>query len=387
MYDFNKVLNRQGTYSMKYDTAARGKPDGVLPMWVADMDFAAPPCVTQAMAAYNEFGIFGYAEPDVAYFDVVQDWFVRRFGWRVQREWMVITPGVVNALYVSIRAFTNVGDGVLIQQPVYYPFELAIQDTKRVPVINPLVYENGQYTIDFDDFEAKARQAKLFILCSPHNPVGCVWTKEELTRMGEICLRHGVTVIADEIWQDLVHAPHKHITFATLSPEIADITVTATAPSKTFNLAGLQLANIFASNEALHRKFKQAFNDSGLHVPSLLGLVSCKAAYEHGEPWLDALLAYLVGNIDYLRTELQRIVPNVKLIDMQGTYLAWLDCKGLNVSADALDDFVTNKAKLWLSDGRVFGVGGEGFLRVNIACPQAIIKEALHRLTIAINND
>ncbi|MCL2363220.1 MAG: pyridoxal phosphate-dependent aminotransferase [Defluviitaleaceae bacterium] len=386
MHDFDKVLNRQGTYSMKYDTAARGKPEDVLPMWVADMDFAAPPCVAQAMAAYSEYGVYGYAEPDAAYFDVVQDWFVRRFGWHVQREWLVITPGVVNALYVGIRAFTEVGDGVLIQQPVYYPFELAIRDTKRTLLVNPLVYENGQYTIDFEDFEAKAQNAKLFILCSPHNPVGRVWTQDELARMGEICLRHGVTVIADEIWQDLVYEPHKHTTFATLSPQIADITVTATAPSKTFNLAGLQLANIFASNAVLHRRFKQAFNDSGLHTPSLLGLVSCKAAYKHGEPWLNDLLAYLSANLDYLRTGLNKIVPAVKPVDTQGTYLAWLDCSGLAMTADALDDFVTNKAKLWLSDGQAFGVGGDGFIRINIACPRATLKEAFQRLENAIKN-
>ena len=386
MYDFDKVLNRQGTYSMKYDAAARGKPEGVLPLWVADMDFAAPPCVTQAMTAYSEFGIYGYAEPNAAYFEVVQDWFARRCGWQVQREWLVITPGVVNALYVGIRAFTEVGDGVLIQQPVYYPFECAIRDTKREVVVNPLVYENGQYTIDFDDFETKARQAKLklFILCSPHNPVGRVWTRDELTRMGEICLRHNVTVIADEIWQDLIYAPHKHTTFATLSPQIADITVTATAPSKTFNLAGLQLANIFASNRELHRQFKQTFNDSGLHVPSLLGLVSCRAAYEYGEPWLAALLAYLADNVAYLRAQLQRLLPDVKMADMQGTYLSWLDCNPLGKSADELEAFATHKAKLWPSDGRAFGIGGDGFIRVNVACPRSILQEAVQRLERAL---
>jgi cystathionine beta-lyase len=381
---FDQQADRTGRYSMKFDPSPRGKPADVLPMWVADMDFAAPPCVREAVAEYGGFGIFGYSEPDAAFFEVLQSWFERRHGWRIAREWTVMTPGVVNALYVGVRAFTREGDGVVIQQPVYYPFECAIRDTRRTLLVNPLVYENGQYTIDFDDFEEKIKQAKLFILCSPHNPAGRVWTQAELERMGEICLRHKVTVIADEIWQDLVYPPYKNIVFASIAPELAEITVTATAPSKTFNLAGLQLANIFASNKELHRQFKQSFNDLGLHQPSLMGLVSCRAAYEHGEEWLAALLDYLAGNFAYLRDYLTRHVPGIKLVEAQGTYLAWLNCmewcERLNIPQGQLDEVMTRKAKLWLSDGRAFGVGGEGFMRMNAACPREVLGEALGRI-------
>jgi len=371
-------------YNMKYNFAGRGKSPDLLPMWVADMDFAAPPCVVQAMEEHARLGVYGYAEPDAAFFDTVESWFARRHGWAVSRDGMTLTPGVVTALYVAIRAFTRKGDGVLIQQPVYHPFGFAIHDTRRTPIVNELHYENGAYSINFDDFEEKARRAKLFILCSPHNPVGRVWTRDELTRMGEICLRHNVTIVADEIWQDLVHAPHKNISFATLSPELADITLTTTAPSKTFNLAGFQLAMMITSNEALHRAFKQTFNDSGLFQPSLAGLVSCRAAYTQGEPWLAALLEKLAANVRTLDKFLQKNIPAIKLVQPQGTYMAWLDCHNLcaekNIAPDDLDAHFTENAKLWLSNGQSFGAGGQGFMRMNLACPTETLAEALRRL-------
>jgi cystathionine beta-lyase len=379
-YDFNKTVNRYDTFSIKYDPPSRGKPQDVLPMWVADMDFPAPGCVTDALARYCEFGIFGYSEPDAAYFEVMRDWFARRFNWRVEREWLAITPGVVTALFIGIRALTNPGDGVLIQQPVYYPFEGAVRQTGRKLLVNPLCYENGHYTIDFDDFECKLKQAKLFILCSPHNPVGRVWTQDELSRMGELCLKHGVAVIADEIWQDLVYPGHRHLVFADLSPELADITITATSPSKSFNLAGLQLANIFISNPFLRDKYNRAYWESGLGQPSLMGLVSGRAAYEHGTEWLQALLAYLGENMAVLHDFLKENIPQIKPIKTEATYLAWLDCTALGMSAQALDDSITHQAKLWLSDGRIFGAGGEGFTRMNVACPRAVLLDALSRL-------
>lgn len=381
--NFDRKINRYGTYSIKFDPVSRGLPADVLPMWVADMDFPAPACVTEALAKYCEFGIFGYSEPDEEYFEVVRDWFSRRFAWDVKREWLAITPGVVSAVYIAVRALTNAGDGVVIQQPVYYPFESAVRHTGRKLLVNQLVYENGRYSIDFDDFEKKIAQAKLFILCSPHNPVGRVWTREELLRMGEICLRHGVTVVADEIWQDFIFPGHRHYVFAALSPELADISVTATAPSKTFNLAGLQHANIFASNKELHRKFTREYYSSGLSQPSLLGLVSCKAAYEGGGEWLDALLAYLAGNMSFMGDFLQKNIPAIKMIEPEGTYLAWLDCSALD--EPRLNEIITQEAKLWLSDGAKFGAGGEGFQRVNIACPREILHDALVRLEILKN--
>jgi len=378
VFDFDKKVNRYGTYSIKYDPASWGKPDDVLPMWVADMDFPAPECVTDALRKLAGHGIFGYSEPDASYFETVQNWFLRRFNWSVEKEWLTITPGVVNALYIAVRALTHEGNGVVIQQPVYYPFEGAVRHTGRKLLVNQLVYENGKYTIDFDDFEQKISQAKLFVLCSPHNPVGRVWTVDELTRMGGICLKHNVTVIADEIWQDFIYAGHKHSVFSALSPKFSDITITATAPSKTFNLAGLQHANIFIPNKELRRKFKQEYRASGMSQPGLAGLVTCKAAYDHGDEWLDALVIYLADNMRLINSFLHERLEKIKLIEPQGTYLAWLDCSALGLSD--LDDMILNKAKLWFNDGERFGIGGKGFTRINAACPRDVLKEALIRL-------
>jgi len=382
-YDFNKAVNRYGTYSIKYDPVSRGKPEDVLPMWVADMDFPAPSCVTDALARHCAFGIFGYSEPDAEYFEVVRNWFLQRFSWRVNREWITITPGVVNAIYVAVRALTSAGDGVVIQQPVYYPFESAVRHTGRNLLVNQLIYENGRYSIDFEDFESKIKQAKLFILCSPHNPVGRVWTREELIRMGEICLRHKVSVIADEIWQDFIYPNHQHFVFASLAPEFSDIAVTATSPSKTFNLAGLQYANIFISNETMQSKFKREYAACGLSQPSLMGIVSCKAAYEHGVQWLEELLVYLAGNMSLIYDYLKKNVPKVKAVKAEGTYLAWLDCSEFELPPQKLDEIITHKAKLWLNDGTIFGAGGAGFQRINAACPCEVLRGALSRFETA----
>ena len=379
-YDFNRVIDRRNTYSIKYDPASRGKPDDVLPLWVADMDFAAPPCVIDALASHAQHGIFGYSEPDAAYFSVIRNWFEKRFNWSVEREWLIVTPGVVNALYIAVRALTEPGDGIVIQQPVYYPFESSVRQTGRRLLVNELGFNNGRYTIDFDDFENKIKEAKLFVLCNPHNPAGRVWTSDELVRMGEICLRHGVTVIADEIHQDFIFPGHKHLVFAALDPRFAGITVTCTSPSKTFNLAGLSHANIFISNETLRGKFKQEYARCGLSQPGVMGLAACKAAYEGGEDWLEQLLVYLAGNMSLIKEFLPTHIPAIKFIEPEGMYLAWLDCSGLGLSAQELETLITHRCKLWLSNGRSFGKGGEGFFRMNAACPRSVLREALQRL-------
>ena len=384
MNDFDRIISRYGRFSMKYDPVSRGKPEDVLPLWVADMDFPAPPCVTDTLIEYARHGIFGYSEPDAAYFETVQNWFLHRFGWRVNREWLSITPGVVNAIYICIKALTNAGDGVVIQQPVYYPFESAVRHTQRKLLINQLIYQNGRYTIDFADFENKIKQAKLFILCSPHNPVGRVWTREELIRMGEICLKYNVAVIADEIWQDFIYPDHQHFVFASLVPEFSDITVTATSPSKTFNLAGLQHANIFISNKLIRSKFMQEYAACGLSQPNLMGLVSCKAAYENGAAWLNELIVYLAKNMLLINDFLQKNIPAVKSVEAEGTYLAWLDCSALQMPPQKLDEVITHKAKLWLNDGAKFGAGGAGFQRINAACPRSVLNNALVRLESAL---
>jgi len=385
-YDFDRVINRRNTCSIKYEPAWRGKPADVLPLWVADMDFAAPPCVEEAIIRRAGHGIFGYSEPDAAYFDVVSKWFEERFNWNTERGWLTITPGVVNALYIAIRALTKPGDGVVIQQPVYYPFESSVRQTGRQLLVNELILNEGKdgsegrYGIDFQDFEEKIKQAKLFIMCNPHNPVGRVWNRDELIRMGEICLRHGVMVISDEIHEDFVFPGRRHLVFAALNRDFADITVTCTSPSKTFNLAGLLHANIFISNKILREKFKEEYAKSGLSQPGLMGLITCKAAYEDGAEWLDELLDYLAQNMLFLKTYLLQHIPKIKLIEPEGTYLAWLDCRELRLSAKELDEAVTQKGKLWLNAGYTFGKGGAGFERMNAACPRSVLREALERL-------
>jgi len=382
-YDFDRVFDRRNTYSIKYNPAARGKPDDVLPMWVADMDFQAPNCVCDALAEQVRHGIFGYSEPDTAFFEAVRKWFEQRFAWEVQPEWLTVTLGVVSAIYAAVQALTKPGDGIVIQQPVYYPFESAVKRLGRRLLVNELVFEGGRYSIDFDDFEWKIKQAKLFILCSPHNPVGRVWSREELTRMGKICLRHGVVIVADEIHEDFVYPGHRHLVFAELDHDFSDITVTCTSASKTFNLAGLTQANIFISNTTMRNSFRREYANFGLSQPGVMGLVACKAAYEGGAQWLEDLLGYLSGNISLIREFLQTRIPKIKLVEPEGTYLAWLDCSALGLSVPELEELVTNKAKLWLDGGTMFGAGGKGFQRVNAACPRSVLLDGLKRLESA----
>jgi len=358
-------------------------PEDVIPMWVADMDFQAAPCITEAIENRIRHGIFGYSVPDSGYFDTLCGWFERRFAWKTEREWIAQTPGVVNSLYIAIRALTAPDDGVVVQQPVYNPFWYAIRDTGRRLVNNELVYYGGRYGIDFDDFEEKIKGAKLFILCSPHNPTSRVWTREELFKMGEICLRHGVPIISDEIHQDIVYPDKRHHMLASLDERFADITVTCTAPSKTFNLAGLQLSNIIIPNEGLRGRFKQEYKRSGLNEPGVIGLTACKAAYDGGEGWLEELLAYLGGNFAMLHEFLCAKLPKVRLVEPEGTYLAWIDFSGLGYTDQELNDLMRDKARLWLNSGVTYGAGGAGFQRMNLGCPRSVLSEALKRLESA----
>ena len=384
-FNFDTVIERKNTNSIKYDPVSRGKPQDVLPLWVADMDFSAPPCVKDALVSRAQHGIFGYSEPGASYWDAVQNWFKNRFDWNTQKDWLCITAGVVNALFLAVRALTKPEDAVLIQQPVYYPFASSVQKTGRKLLVNELVYKNGSYTIDFDDFENQIKNAKLFILCNPHNPVGRVWTREELVRMGEICLRYNVTVVSDEIHQDIIFPPNRHLVFASLDDRFADITITCTAPSKTFNLAGLHHANIFISNKNLRACFKREYDSCGLSQPNVMGIISCEAAYKDGADWLDELLDYLADNMALLDNFLQKNIPKIKLVKPQGTYLAWLDCRELGLTSRELDAAITNRAKLWLNDGPMFGKGGSGFQRMNAACPRSVLQDALGALAAIID--
>jgi len=382
-FDFDRTIDRRDTQCIKYDNAAFGMPGDALPMWVADMDFAAPPCVVAGLEERLRHGIFGYSNMDAGYFGALREWYARRFGWNVEREWLAVTQGVVNAIYVAVRALTEPGDGVTIQQPVYYPFESAIRDTGRQVVVNELLYGGGRYSIDFDDFERKIERSRMFILCSPHNPVGRVWTRDELERMGEICMRRGVTVVSDEIHQDFVFPGSRHLVFAGLGPLFADMTVTCTAPSKTFNLAGLPLSNIFIKDRGLRDRFLREYRNCGLDHPGIMSIIACRAAYEGGAEWLEELKLYLGGNLSLLRGSLRERIPKVRLVEPEGTYLAWLDCRGLGLPARELDDLIARKGKLWLSRGDTFGAGGAGFYRMNVACPRPVLREGISRLEAA----
>lgn len=387
-YDFNELIDRRGTNSLKHDFAAeRGRPEDVISLWVADMDFKAPPAVIEALVKTVRHGVFGYTEVKLPYFQALHDWYRNYFQWDTEASWLVKTPGVVFAICTAIRAFTGPGDSVLIQRPVYYPFTHAILDNGRTLINNPLEYRDGRYTINLEDFEAKIKEnrVRLFILCSPHNPVGRVWTREELTAMGDICLKYNVIVVSDEIHADFIYPGHRHSVFADLRPEYADQTITCTAPSKTFNLAGLQVSNIFIKNREHRHAFWKEMNSTGYAQLNTVGFAACQAAYAEGRPWLEELLDYLKGNLDFIRSFLAEELPRISLVEPEGTYLAWLDFRNLGMTDEQLARFILDEAKLWLNGGSMFGPEGKGFQRINIACPRATLKKAFDQLRHAID--
>ena len=386
--DFDTVPNRRGTNCFKYDFAREmGMPEDVLPLWVADMDFPTAPAVLERLHALAEHGIFGYTGVKDAYFSAVHNWYAQRFGWETQRSWLVTTPGVVFAIAIAIRAFTQKGDAILIQQPVYYPFANKVTENDRQLVVNPLVLKNGRYEMDFADMERKIvdYRVKMLLLCSPHNPVGRVWTKEELLRVGEICQKHGVLVVSDEIHADFTYAGHTHRVFASVKSEFADFTITCTAPSKTFNLAGLQNSNIFIPNRQLRHAYKKELSACGCGGTNCMGMAACQAAYEAGADWLEQLKQYLAGNLAYIRQFLREKLPDIALIEPEGTYLVWLDLRKLGLTEQQQRQLIVQDAKLWLDTGTLFGQGGEGFERINIACPRTTIEQAMQRLEHAVH--
>ncbi len=386
-YNFDRMIDRRNTNSIKYDFAIeRGKPADILPLWVADMDFSVPREVQEAIHQAVEHGIFGYSEVKQDYFEAVHNWFYQNYGWDTKEEWLIKAPGVVFAITMAVRALTNEGDTVIIQQPVYYPFSESIRLNDRRVVVNSLAYQNNQYSIDFEDFEEKIvnNGVKLFLLCNPHNPVGRVWTKDELIRLGEICLKYKVIIVSDEIHCDFTYPGYEHIVFSNINEEFAQNTITCTAPSKSFNLAGLQISNIFIQNETLRRRLKLEIAKSGYSQLNTLGLAACKAAYQYGEPWLRQLKEYLLGNLNYVRGYLGEKLPMIKLIEPQGTYLIWLDFRALQLTRKELEDLIVHKAGLWLDPGHIFGPEGEGFERINIACQRQTLVRAMEQLHLAI---
>lgn len=384
--NFDEIIDRRHTNSLKVDfKSENGMPEDVLPMWVADMDFRAPEAVTRALVKAAEHGIFGYSEAEPGYFKAIRAWFSSHYGWEVRPDWLVKTPGVVYALAACVRAYTEEGDKILIQQPVYYPFAQVIEDNGRELVNCPLLYEGGRYRMDFDAVEEIIRREhiRLTLLCNPQNPVGRVWTKEELTRLGDICLRHGVTIVSDEIHADFAHTGHRHVPMASLSGALSRQTITCTAPSKTFNLAGLQVSNIWIPDEEKRRLFCQEMARTGYSLVNGLGLAAAQAAYEQGDAWLTEVKAYMEDNIRFFRDFLRIHLPHAHLVEPEGTYLLWVDFRGYGLSHEELSCRLIRDAKLWLDDGSIFGADGDGFQRFNIACPREVLREACTRLALA----
>jgi cystathionine beta-lyase len=386
-YNFDEIIDRKNTSSLKYDFGIerKGRED-LIPLWVADMDFKLPDEVIEDLHKRVEHGIFGYTDPKDDYRKALKNWYKTRHGFEIENDWNTVVPGIVYSIAVAIRAFTDPGDSVLIQQPVYYPFMETITLNHRKVVNNQLVYKNGRYEIDFEDFERKIVEGnvKLFLLCSPHNPVGRVWTKKELEKMADICLEHDVYVFADEIHSDFVYSGHEHTSFITFVEVYTQRLILGTSPSKTFNIAGLQVANIIIPDAKTRKAFKLENEASGYSQGNVLGMAATISAYNNGADWLDELLLYLEGNVNYVRSFLKENLPQVKLVEPEGTYLIWLDFSEVTDNPKDLEKLIVDEAKLWLDSGVIFGKETALFERINIASPRSLIEQALEQLYIAI---
>ena len=398
-YNFDVEVNRRDTNSVKWEFMKGGEDrpqlqhtkrffgkDRTLPMWVADMDFISPRSVVDALTARAQHGIYGYTAPTQDFYQSVVRWMQGRHDWEIAPEWICITPGIVPALNMLVRAFVSPGDRVLIQPPVYHPFYRAIENNNAELALNPLVYEDGRYRMDIEDLEAKCRdpKVKMAILCSPHNPVGRVWTREELAQFGKICIDHGVLVVSDEIHGDLIYKGNIFTPFANANDSFSQNSIICTSPSKTFNLAGLQTSCIVIPDEDLRSSFEKVLQSNGLSGISTFGVVAAQAAYDHGEEWLVQLLEYIEDNLKYLEQYIAEHIPQLTVVRPEGTYLVWLDCHRLRLGKWELKQFMLEEAKVYLEEGFIFGPEGEGFERINIACPRAILVEALDRIRQAV---
>ena len=382
-YDFDTVTDRKNTNAIKYDLAKkRGKPEDAVSLWVADMDFPTAPCIQKAVAEKAAHGIWGYSRPDNRYYDALKKWYKERHNFEVQNEWVVNTPGVCFALATAVKAFTKEGESVLIQKPVYYPFFNIINSLQRKVVNSSLILKNNHYEIDFDDFERKIVQenVKMFILCSPHNPGGRVWTKQELQKISEICLAHNVLVVSDEIHSDITFGSNVHTVYGSLSEQALKNSIICTAPSKSFNLAGLQFSNIFIADEKLRKAFSKELDKTGYDEPSVFGIVAATAAYSEEADWFDSVKSYIWENILFAKNYIEENASQIKVLVPEGTYLLWLDFSKTGLSDSEINDRVLNKAKVWLDRGSMFGKEGEKFQRINCATPRIILEDALKRI-------
>jgi cystathionine beta-lyase len=399
--NFDREISRKGTHSIKWEFIREGEelrhgdhadprhgPDRVLPMWVADMDFHCPSPVIEAVVARAEQGIFGYSRPVDSYYEAVINWIKRRHGWTVEPDWIATSPGVVAAISMLVQSCTSPGEKVLIQRPVYYPFTHMIESNGRVVASNSLLYEHGRYRMDFDDLAVKASDpaVKMAILCSPHNPIGRVWTAGELTRFGEICLENGVLVVSDEVHADLIYSNNTFTPFAGISEAFRSHSVTCTAASKSFNLAGLKTSNIIIPDETRREGFVQALERNGIYGANPFGIVATETAYNHGEAWLESAMAYVEGNYRFMAGYLAEHLPQLTVVPPQGTYLVWVDFRELGLEPAERRDLLLNRARVLLDEGELFGPEGESFERFNIACPRSILVEALERIRTAVGS-
>ena len=386
-YDFETIIDRTSKNSTKWTTMkSRKGVDDLIPLWIADMDFSVPPEVVEALKERAAHPIYGYTVPTEGYYNGLINWMDRRHGWSgIEKDWILYTPGVVAGFTIAIQAYSQPGDKVVIQPPVYHPFKNNILGTGRQIVENPLKIVDGYYEMDFEDLAEKIdERTKMILLCSPHNPVGRVFKRDELEKLVEICEEKDILIISDEIHNDLILGEIKHTPTAIISEGAMNRTVTLVAPSKTFNLAGLTNANAIIPNKKLRDAFKgQASKGTGLR--NIFGMVAQDAAYNKGEAWLEELLTYLRGNLKYLEEFLAEKIPGLKLYPLEGTYLAWVDCTSLGMNLEELNEFMLKKAKLWLNDGSMFGTGGSMFMRINLASPRSQLKKALENLEKAVN--
>ncbi|MCB2299044.1 MalY/PatB family protein [Clostridium tagluense] len=384
-YDFEKVIDRRNTESVKWDKLEEIFEDkDVIPMWVADMDFEVAKPISDAIKKRVEHSIYGYSTKGSGYYDAVINWMKKRHNWDIKKEWISYTPGIVPALSHIVRTFAQPGDEIIIQTPVYHPFYSTIKNNGCTIVKNPLQYENGSYKMDLDDLKKKITpRTRMLILCNPHNPVGRVWYKEELIELGQICIKNNILIVSDEIHFDLIYKGNSHTVFASISEEFSQNSIICTAPSKTFNLAGLQVSNVIIPNDRLRSLFKITLENNAVSEVNTFASTALVAAYNEGEEWLTQLVEYLEGNLNFLINFFEEHIPKIKVVKPQGTYLVWLDCSALNMTSQGLKEFFVKKAKVGFNDGIMFGEEGEQFQRVNIACQRSILKEALERIARA----
>lgn len=381
-YNFDEIINRENTNCIKYDfrTKLFGTND-VIPMWVADMDFRTPDFIINAIKKRAKHEIFGYTVRSEGFSNSVINWMQKRHNWKVEKDWITFSPGVVPALNILVQTLTNKGDKIIVQPPVYYPFFGAVVNNERKLVENELKLVNGRYEIDFEHLESLIdNDVKMFLLCSPHNPCSRVWSKVELEKIANICLKNNILIVSDEIHSDLILKPFKHIPTASISKQISDITITCVAPSKTFNIAGLHTSAVICSNTEILKNFNKFLDNFHLSGGNIFGFEALEAAYNYGDNWLTQLLDYLENNVQFVKDFLQINIPEIKLINPEATYLLWLDFRELNLPNKDIKRILVEKAKVGLSDGRMFGKGGEGFQRLNIACPKAILEKAMKNI-------